>query len=150
MITELMYSTKDAAYQLDVTVRGIEGWRIKGLLTPVKIDGRCYYPESELKRFLGLPDIATLEYMYDKETVAEVLGVTPHKVERLRKEGKLTALRAGKLWRYPESTINRFLGLSDDHNRSWANENIDEDGNARGELAEARGLWDAPEVPLAA
>ena len=137
-MNEFMYSTKDAAYQLDVTVRGIEGWRLKGLLTPVKIDGRCYYTEAELKRFLGLPDATTLEYMYAKEAVADVLGVTPHKVEQWRKEGKLTAMRAGKLWRYPENTINRFLGLSDDHGDSWANENIDEDGNARGELTAAR------------
>lgn len=149
-MSEFMYSTEDAAYQLDVTIRGIEGWRLKGLLTPVKIAGRCYYTEAELKHFLGLLDTATLEYMYAKEAIAEVLGVTPHKVEQWRKEGKLTAVRAGKLWRYPESTLNHFLGLSDDGSSSWANEHIDEDGNAIGELAEAQGLPDAHELVKAA
>jgi predicted site-specific integrase-resolvase len=50
---EQLFSTRDTASLLDVTVRAIENWRLKGLLTPVKAGGRCRYPESELERFLG-------------------------------------------------------------------------------------------------
>ena len=134
---------------MGVTIRGIEGWRIQGALIPVKIEGRCYYTENELKRFLGLPDTATLEYMHGTGAVCEILAVGRHKVEQWRKEGKLTAIRAGKLWLYPESTLNHFLGLSDDGSNSWANEHIDENGNAIGELAEAQGLPDAHELAKA-
>jgi predicted site-specific integrase-resolvase len=53
---EMMYSTKDTADLLSVTVRAIENWRLKGKLKPLKAGGRCRYTESELKRFLGISE----------------------------------------------------------------------------------------------
>ena len=79
-----------------------------------------------------------IEQLYTTQQVAEILAVTTKGVEKWRLEGKLRPVKAGKLCRYPESEINRFLGLSDDHSSSWANENVDTDGIARGELAEAQ------------
>jgi excisionase family DNA binding protein len=49
--------------------------------------------------------------MYDVVGVAEILGITTHKVEQWRKEGKLQALRAGRLYRYSEAELRRFTGL---------------------------------------
>ena len=51
---EQTYSTADVADLLDVTVRAIESWRLRGKLHPVKVGGRCRYAESELRRFLGI------------------------------------------------------------------------------------------------
>lgn len=132
-----MYSTKDAASILDVTVRGIEGWRLSGQLTPLKPKGRCLYTEDELKRFLGITDPASLEQMYNTEGVAEILGITPRKVEQWREEGKLTALRAGRLWRYSEDEIRRFLGL-DYTGAPFPTQYVNKHGEAIDELAEAQ------------
>lgn len=78
-----------------------------------------------------------LEDLYSTKEVAEILGVTTKAVEKWRLEGKLRPVKAGKLCRYLESEIRRFLGLSAE-GKPYANENFDEDGNARGELAEAQ------------
>jgi excisionase family DNA binding protein len=80
-----------------------------------------------------------LEKFYSTKETAEILGVTARAVEKWRLEGKLRPVKAGKLCRYPESEIGRFLGLSAD-GTSYANENVDEKGNSRGELAEAQKL----------
>ncbi len=78
-----------------------------------------------------------LEQFYSTREVAEILAVTTRAIEKWRLEGKLRPVKAGKLCRYPESEINRFLGLSA-NGEPYANENVDEDGNSRGELAEAQ------------
>jgi hypothetical protein len=106
-----MFSTSEAAGLLDVTVRAIENWRLKGLLVPVKVDGRCLYLESELKRFLGHPEQATLEQMYRTQDVADILCVSVMSVMRLRKSGKLKPVMVGQLVRYPEDEIARRMGV---------------------------------------
>ena len=86
-----------------------------------------------------------LEDFYSTKEVAAILGVTTRAVEKWRLEGKLRPVKAGWLCRYPESEIRRFLGLSAD-GESYANENVDENGNFRGELAEVRKLEEAQEL----
>jgi hypothetical protein len=77
-----------------------------------------------------------LEDRYLIHDVAEILGVTTRAVARWRREGKLRPVTPRSLY-YPESELNRFLGISVD-GEQYANENVDEDGNSRGELAAAQ------------
>ncbi len=79
-----------------------------------------------------------IEQLYTTQQVAEILAVTTRGVEKWRLEGKLRPIKAGKLCRYQESELKRFLGISGDGGSSWANENVDENGNSKGELAEAQ------------
>lgn len=51
---ENFYSTKGTAKILGVTVRAVENWRLEGKLRPIKAGRLCRYPESEIRRFLGL------------------------------------------------------------------------------------------------
>jgi hypothetical protein len=78
-----------------------------------------------------------LEQFYSTRDVSQILAVTTRAVAKWRREGKLCPVKAGSLCRYPESEINRFLGLRDDGS-SYANQNVDENGNFRGDLAEAQ------------
>lgn len=59
------------------------------------------------------------EKFYSTRETAEILGVTTRAVEKWRLEGKLRPVKAGKLCRYPESEIRRFLGLSADGDAAW-------------------------------
>jgi excisionase family DNA binding protein len=67
-----------------------------------------------------------LEQFYSTKHVAEILAVTTKAVERWRRKGMLRSVKAGKLCRYPESEINRFLGIGDD-GETFANDQVNED-----------------------
>jgi excisionase family DNA binding protein len=41
--------------------------------------------------------------------VARILRVTPRTVERYCKQGKLRAVKIGRLWRIPRSSLEEFL-----------------------------------------
>jgi excisionase family DNA binding protein len=77
-----------------------------------------------------------LEQLYSTEHVAEIMGISTRSVERWRREGKLRPVKAGRLIRYPEAQLNRFLGI-DSNGVFTPNEHVDENGDAIGELAEA-------------
>lgn len=49
-----------------------------------------------------------LELLTPKE-VAEILRVSPRTVQRWVKEGKLWAVRVGRLWRIPREALREFL-----------------------------------------
>jgi len=51
---EQLYSTSEVAKILNVTVRAVESWRLQGKIKPLKAGHLCRYPESEIKRFLGV------------------------------------------------------------------------------------------------
>ncbi len=50
-----------------------------------------------------------IEQLYTTKEVAEVLRVTAKAVEKWRFEGKLRPVKVGKLNRYPENEIRRFI-----------------------------------------
>jgi excisionase family DNA binding protein len=78
-----------------------------------------------------------LEQFYSTKEVAEILSVTTKAIETWRWEGKLIPVKAGRLCRYPESELKRFLGLNE-HGEAHPNDNYDENGNAIGQLSEAQ------------
>ena len=78
-----------------------------------------------------------IEQLYSSQHAAEVLGVTTYWVEKWRREGKLTPLRAGRLLRYPEDEIKRFVGIEAE-GEVVANDQVNSDGEAIGELAVAQ------------
>jgi excisionase family DNA binding protein len=41
--------------------------------------------------------------------VARILRVTPRTIERYCKKGKLKAIKVGRLWRIPRSSLEEFL-----------------------------------------
>ncbi len=49
-----------------------------------------------------------LELLTPKE-VAEILRVSPRTVQRWVKEGKLRAVRVGRLWRIPSTALTELL-----------------------------------------
>ncbi len=51
-----------------------------------------------------------IEQLYTTKQVAEILRVTVKAVEKRRFDGKLRPVKVGKLNRYPESAIHRFIG----------------------------------------
>jgi hypothetical protein len=78
-----------------------------------------------------------IEQFYSTKHVADILAVTTKAVERWRRKGKLKPVRAGKLCRYAESEINRFLGIGE-NGETFANDHVNEDGSATGELLAAQ------------
>lgn len=78
-----------------------------------------------------------LEQFYSTKDVAEILAVTTKAVEKWRAEGKLHPVKAGKLCRYSESEINRFLGINEEGAMS-ANGQIGESREAAEEMAGAQ------------
>lgn len=51
---ETLYSTSEVAKILNVTIRAVESWRLQGKIKPLKAGHLCRYPESEIRRFLGV------------------------------------------------------------------------------------------------
>lgn len=51
---EKLYSTREVAKILNVTVGAVASWRLQGKIKPLKAGHLCRYPESEINRFLGL------------------------------------------------------------------------------------------------
>lgn len=78
-----------------------------------------------------------IEQLYSTKDVAELLAVTTAAVEKWRWEARLRPVKVGKLCRYSENEISRFLGIKED-GATFANEQIDESGEAIGELAAAQ------------
>lgn len=76
-----------------------------------------------------------IEQLYSTKDVAELLAVTTKAIEKWRSEGKLRPIKVGRLCRYSESEISRFLK---EDGATFANEQIDESGEAIGELATAQ------------
>ena len=60
-----------------------------------------------------------LEFLTPKE-VAGILRVSPRTVQRWVKEGRLRAVRVGKLWRIPREALEEFLYGRDKDQRSTA------------------------------
>lgn len=60
-----------------------------------------------------------LELLTPKE-VAGILRVSPRTVQRWVKEGKLRAVRVGKLWRIPREALEEFIYGKDKGHRSTA------------------------------
>lgn len=56
---EQLYSTSEVAKVLNVTVRAVESWRLQGKIKPLKAGHLCRYPDSEIRRFLGLDGEST-------------------------------------------------------------------------------------------
>jgi excisionase family DNA binding protein len=50
-----------------------------------------------------------LEELLLPAEVARILRVTPRTVERYCKQGKLRAVKVGRLWRIPKSSLEEFL-----------------------------------------
>jgi len=50
-----------------------------------------------------------LEKLLLPAEVARILRVTPRTVERYCKQGKLRAVKVGRLWRIPKSSLEEFL-----------------------------------------
>lgn len=53
-----------------------------------------------------------MEEFYTAEEVAQKLKVSPNVVRRWIREKKLKAVKVGRLWRVPESTLREFLKLN--------------------------------------
>lgn len=50
--------------------------------------------------------------VFDPNEAAEILKMSRSSVVRLLKQGKLTGVKAGNLWRIPSVNIDKFLGLA--------------------------------------
>ena len=48
-----LYSTKEVAERLGVTVSAVQKWRLIGRLRPIKVGSLCRYSEAEMGRFLN-------------------------------------------------------------------------------------------------
>lgn len=55
------------------------------------------------------PEVRPLEAVLKSADVARHLGCTPETVYNLVKEGKLRAIRVGRLLRIPESALAEFI-----------------------------------------
>lgn len=52
-----------------------------------------------------------MQSLLSAEDVAEILGVKPHAVRQLFREGRLSGCRVGKAWRIPRDVLDRDLEL---------------------------------------
>lgn len=59
-----------------------------------------------------------MEELFTPQEVAEKLKVTPRAVYKWLKEGKLKGLKAGDLWRIPQSSLDAFLADTEEEEKS--------------------------------
>jgi excisionase family DNA binding protein len=75
-----------------------------------------------------------LEELLLPAEVARILRVTTRTVERYCKQGKLRAVKVGRLWRIPKSSLEEFLETEG----SGAKRSLDRRGNGLPRLEEEK------------
>lgn len=67
---------------------------------------------DDMRTRANLERIAQLRTLHKAEA-AEILGVSPEQIDKLRWSGALRGIRCGKEWRFSQSEIIAFLAAAD-------------------------------------
>lgn len=67
---------------------------------------------DDMRTQANLQRIAQLRTLHKAEA-AEILGVSPEQIDKLRLAGALRGIRCGKEWRYSQTEIVDFLAAAD-------------------------------------
>lgn len=120
-LEEKLYTSEEVTDIMGFSIATLNRCRAKGFVTPIRRNGRLFYPEDEVRKLLESPFALlhdrTEEVHYTPKEVCDLLNISIATLNRRRARGEITPKKCGQKMFYPASEVDKvFKQMLEEYN----------------------------------